>query len=688
LDVRKKGGVAAVAAGREDLEDGAMGNATAWGSGNRRRRRRSVGAVWLAVGVLASAVLGQAQEPRARSEADRIRTAIEGQGKVAFSCDQMDVRTFVKMVGGHIGRTFVVDDNVEGRITVVSPLVGRQDAFPLFVSILESVGCSVVRDGELYRIVALNRRAIPLAPVVAPGDVAPESGVVTRVFLLKNIGADEVRRALETRVAGGKAGSVVALRETNHVIVTDTVDNLGKIERILDEIDRPGLARITEVVTLRFARAEELARQLNLAMEESESRAARLRRRLPSAPGSGATEDSGPVVVPAPQANSLILVGAPTHIASLKELIGKMDVDAPSTHGRLNALFLKYIAAEEAAKSIGALLARSAGKETGGADRAIAIEASIESNALLVDASPGDFDVVRRLVEQLDRAPEQVMIGVVIAEQSFVDDLTFGVEMVALDKPSGGKTTVVQGSSLLRGGADSLMNVVQQGLFPRGITVGLARGVGTDAEGHPILGYPGILNLEAVEGSGGFKIRSETALETQNNREASVSIVNEIPILKSTIAGGSGSARDVIQNIERMDVGIKLSLTPQIVPGGEVRMTLNTGIEAVIDPGPAGQFSPTIAKREVQTTVTVPDGQVIVIAGLTREDETRSVKRVPYLGAIPLLGRLFSRTVESKEKTNLLILVTPRIVRDERTAARVVEEWRGKTGLEAPNPEP
>jgi general secretion pathway protein D len=158
--------------------------------------------------------------------------------------------------------------------------------------------------------------------------------------------------------------------------------------------------------------------------------------------------------------------------------------------------------------------------------------------------------------------------------------------------------------------------------------------------------------------------------------------------LKSTIAGGSGSARDVIQNIERMDVGIKLSLTPQIVPGGEVRMTLNTGIEAVIDPGPAGQFSPTIAKREVQTTVTVPDGQVIVIAGLTREDETRSVKRVPYLGAIPLLGRLFSRTVESKEKTNLLILVTPRIVRDERTAARVVEEWRGKTGLEAPNPEP
>lgn len=636
---------------------------------------------------LTAAPWGRADDDRVQREAERLRASLES-GTIVFSGDQMDVRTFVKMVGGHTGRTFVVDDNVEGRITVVSPHVSKKDAFPLFVSILESAGCSVVREGDLYRVVALPRRGIPLAPVMGEGDPGPESGVATRVFLLKNVGADEVRRALEARVPGGKTGSVIALRETNHLIVTDTVEGLKRIQAILDEIDRPGLARVTEVVALRFAGAEEMARQLNAAMEESEGRADRLRRRLPPAPGAGAaTADPGPVVVPSPHANSLILVGSPSQIEALKALILTMDVDAPSVRGRLNALFLKYISAEEAAASINGLLAHSMGKDARVmSERVIAIQASPGNNALLVDAAPGDFDIVRKLVEQIDLAPEQVMISVVIAEQSFSDDLTFGVEMVGMDKPSDSSTTVVQGASLFRDGADSLMNAVQQGVFPRGITIGIAQSRGTDAEGRTILGYPGVINFEALRKIGGFKIRSETALETQNNREASVSIVNEIPILKSTIAGGSGTARDFIQNIERIDVGIKLSLTPQIVPGGEVQMALNTSIEAVIDPGPAGQFAPTIAKREVQTTVTVPDGRVIVIAGLTREDESKTVQRVPYLGRIPLLGILFRRTVDKKEKTNLLILVTPRIVSSDAAALRAADDWRAKTGLEQAPP--
>ncbi len=660
-----------------------MKKAIANGCANETGSGRPLRAAAVAAILCLTVAVGRADDDRVQREAERLRSTLEG-GTIVFSGDQMDVRTFVKMVGGHTGHTFVVDDNVEGRITVVSPRVSKKDAFPLFVSILESAGCSVVREGDLYRVVALPRRGIPLAPVVGEEDPAPESGVATRVFLLKNIGADEVRRVLEARVPGGKAGSVIALRETNHLIVTDTVEGLKRVQAIIAEIDRPGLARVTEVVSLRFAGAEDMARQLNAAMEESEGRADRLRRRLPPAPGAGAaTTDPGPVVVPSPHANSLILVGSPSQIESLKALILKMDVDAPSVRGRLNALFLKYISAEEAAASINGLLAKSAGKEPRVmTERVIAIEASPGNNALLVDAAPGDFEVVRKLVEQIDRAPEQVMISVVIAEQSFSDDLTFGVEMVGMDKPSESSTTVVQGASLFRDGADSLMNAVQQGVFPRGITVGIAQRRGTDAEGRPIIGYPGVINLEAVRKTGGFKIRSETALETQNNREASVSIVNEIPILKSTIAGGSGTARDFIQNIERIDVGIKLSLTPQIVPGGEVQMALNTSIEAVIDPGPSGQFAPTIAKREVQTTVTVPDGRVIVIAGLTREDESKTVQRVPYLSRIPLLGILFRRTVDTKEKTNLLILVTPRIVSSDAAALRAADDWRAKTGLE------
>jgi len=168
----------------------------------------------------------------------------------------------------------------------------------------------------------------------------------------------------------------------------------------------------------------------------------------------------------------------------------------------------------------------------------------------------------------------------------------------------------------------------------------------------------------------------------QNNKEATVSIVQEIPILKSTISSGAGTARDIIQNIERVDVGIKLKLTPHVIPGGEVRMVLNPAIEAVIDPGPSDTpFAPTIAKREVSTTVTVPDGETIVIAGLTREDETRIEKRVPLLGSIPLLGWLFRETVESIEKSDVLILVTPRIVTDIAAARQLKRDMEARSGV-------
>ena len=111
-------------------------------------------------------------------------------------------------------------------------------------------------------------------------------------------------------------------------------------------------------------------------------------------------------------------------------------------------------------------------------------------------------------------------------------------------------------------------------------------------------------------------------------------------------------------------------------------MVLNPTIEAVVDAGSSStQFTPTIAKREVSTTVTVPDGRTIVIAGLTRKDQKQTEKRVPILGSIPLIGRLFRNTVDSADKTDLLIFVTPRIIDSMVTADHILDNWSDKTGL-------
>ena len=515
------------------------------------------------------------------------------------------------------------------------------------------------------------------------GEDPPPSGVVTKIFHLQHVSASEVLRLLESQGGRGGGAGAGAIEETNHLIVTDTAENIRRIAKIVDEIDRPGLAEITEVLPLKFAGAAKLAEALNSALAESESRGDRLKQRLPSVPGRGTARRRVAAVVPSPHSNSLVLVGTAAQIAELKRLIAKMDVDQPMGSGRFNAIFLKYLSAEEAANQINALLTKSTGKDGTAAPRAIAIEASPANNALLVDATPGDQEMVRQLVEKLDQVPEQVLITLVIAELAVSENLNVGVELMALDMPSDSGSTVVQGSTRTSEGTESLMNAVQTGLFPRGITIGLATGTRIDDDGKVVVGYPAMINLDALKKNARFKILSETALEAQNNREATVSIVNEIPILKSTIQGGSGTSRDVIQNIERVDVGIRLKLTPHVIPGGDVRMDLNPSIEAVIDPGPAGTpFTPTIARREVSTTVTVPSGKTIIIAGLTREDKTMVKTRVPILGSIPLLGVLFRHNVEGIEKTNLLIYVTPRIVTDVAAAEQVVDEWETKTGLQ------
>lgn len=605
-------------------------------------------------------------------------------GTITFSFDQVDVGTFVKLVGDITGRRFVVAEDVQGKITVVSPKIAPSEVYTLFVSILESVGCSVIEDGAIVRVVRLPKRETPLATVIGAEELIPLDGVVTKIFRLRHVSAGEMRKVLEASIRGGKSGALGAVDETNHLIVTDTAENVRRVEKMVAEIDRPGLARTAEVVTLKFAGAEDVANEVNLAMAEVESRGEKLRRRLTAGGASTGEGSSGgvPFVVASPHANNLILVGTSEQIAQLRDVVAKMDVDAPSGRGRLNAIFLKYLSAEEASESINKLLEHSAEKaESAKQRRRIAIQANAANNALLVDASPGDYEIVNRLVEQLDQIPRQVHITVMIAEHSVSDSLTLGVDMAAIDMPDAVGDTVVQGGSLFAGGAESLMSTIQQGLFPRGITLGVARGSRVDNEGRIVADYPGVINIEAIKTDGRFKILSETSLEAQNNREASVSIVNEIPILKSTVQG-SGDNRDFIQNIERVEVGIKLILTPQIIPGGEVRMQLNPRIEAVIDPGAAGtELTPTIARREVSTTVTVPDKRTIVIAGLTREDKKSVVKRVPILGSIPVLGWLFRHTDEQVEKVNLLIFVTPRIVTDLDEAEKIVEEWQTKTGL-------
>ncbi|MDD4060920.1 MAG: type II secretion system secretin GspD [Kiritimatiellae bacterium] len=650
---------------------------------------RSFGLVY-AVAASAATVLAQtpaaaSPEPAAAPASASVRTA-ESEDFLLFNFEQVDIRLFTQIVGTFTGRRFVVAEDVAGKITVVSPKVSRESAYPLFVGVLESSGFTVQREGEIDRIVRLPERKTGMGAIVADGDEKPRYGLVTRIMHLEHVNASEMRKMLEAHLQ--RKDSVSALDETNHLILTDTAEGVQRVEDLVKHLDKPGMARVMEVIPLEHADAVALARQIGAAYAQTQSRAEQLLTRIPGAegPAQAVSAMSAPTIVSAEHANRLIVTGTAKQVEQIRELVRQMDISAPTGRSALNVILLSYLKAEDVAKNLTTLLEKSAVQTAAASNkRHLSIEAVPANNALLVDAAPEDFLEVERLVESLDIMPQQVHISVLIAEIAGGDAETLGVAITALNAPDSAGDTAFAGASRLHADPASgggVLGAISEGVFGEGLTFGIAHGSHLDAAGNVVADYPAIFNLDMIRRSSKVKILSDTSLGAQNNHPAEVAIVDNIGVLESTVSG-SGADRDFIQNIKRMDVGVKVNMTPYIIPGGLVKVELEPSIEAVTDSGGADQYVPTISKRMVKTTMTVPDGQTIVIAGLTRNDESEIERKVPLLGDIPLLGWLFRWNSKSATKTNILIFVTPTIMTDAADAVAVRQALEAKAGIVA-----
>ncbi len=628
-----------------------------------RGRRRALLAL-LAAALPLAGMLGAAPPPLEGPEA--------AAQFVDFNFDRVDLRLLVKLVGEMTARQFVVADDVSQKVTVITPArIPRAEVYPLFLSILEASGFTVTQSGAVHYIVPLPPRDVPGAPVVTNlADAA--GGLVTKVIKLDYINAGEAKKALDPMVGGGKTGALVAFPASNHLIVTDTIESLRRLEGVIRQLDQPGATRMVEVVALTYASAEDVARQVMAAMAGAENIGAKLSRHVREVAEGITALPLDAFVVPAPQANSLVLVGTPVQINELKEMVRMLDTEGMAGRGPLNAIFLKYLSAEQGAKSLTALLDKNTDENTRGR---IAIEANTMNNALIVNASPRDFDWVKQLVDRLDQPPEQVLVEVLIAEVTLGKRLDLGVEWSTVQLPQDDQYTVVGRSR--PGNEDTIMESLAKGVFPQGLTLGVAKGTYMDVNGNVIPLMPVL--LRALAENENVKILSNVPLWAQNNVQASVSVVENIPLLKSTVDQGAGTTIAVTKNIERKDVGISLKVTPHVTPDRQVTLELNPVIEAIIDAGPKDEYTPTFAKREVNTTVTVADRATIAITGLIREDHLETVSKVPLLGDIPWLGALFRRTDRQLKRTNLLVFVTPTVVTDPAAAEEIKQAWEQRT---------
>lgn len=591
-----------------------------------------------------------------------------------FKYYQVELPKLIQAVGDMTGRRFVMDESVKGNVTVHSPdLISAADVYPLLLSILEMSGYSVMEKGGAIHVIPLPEGEGAIGRVLAEGEAATD-GLNTRIFRLSHISANEVARLLEPLIRGGKTGAVAAFPSTNYLLVTGTGDAINKIEQLIRDLDVPGATRTMQVIQLKHASADAITAQLIRAMSGAETPAELVGRHIQKV-GVGAGDlPASLVIVAVPNANSIVVVGTPMQLTQVMDIVGKIDIPTPVEFGRLNAIRLKYISSEEAATTLNNLLAKTAAKDQAAR---ISIEHNNANNALVVESSPQDFELVRKLVDELDRMPPQVMVEVVIAEVSMGQDLELGVEWNTIDAPVEGSTRAAGRSR--PGESDSLANIIETGAFPQGLSLGVTRGTYVDASGSVLPRIPFL--IQALAKDRDVKILSNIPLWAQNNTEAMVSVVENIPILKSKTEG-TGDNRYVTQEIAREDVGIMLKLTPHINADNEVKLKLKPSIQAVTDTGPAEtEFAPTISKREVETTITIPDRSTVVISGLIREDQIKVVSKVPLLGDLPLLGWLFRSTADRVQRTNLLIFVTPNIIKEIADADSVRASLESRSSI-------
>ena len=596
--------------------------------------------------------------------------------KVTFNFVDVEISVVVKFISEVTGRNFVFDDKVKGTITIITPSrLSVDEAFSLFTSVLELKGFTIVPSGKVYKI-------IPVAQAKQSGTEMPgERGMpvsdsyIIRLIPLTSISAAKAVGFLQPLIS--KDGHISSFGPGNMLMIVDTSNNIDKVLKILDTIDKQGIEE-PELILLRYASAEDVVRIISESLALStkgQSAAVRVPR-----PGetltAGSVEESKASVFADTRLNAVVLVADKQEKDAIKRMIALLDIPLPEATSKINVYFLEYADATELSKVLETMITGIAPQAKAGqppkspfeTGSKVTITPDKATNSLVVIAAPADYQSLLQVIKQLDKRRRQVYVEAMIVEAS-IDNLRELGTKWRLTAEKDGDPILIGGFGTIDSSA--VQNIVQ-GLS--GMSVG---GLGnfidipfttTGSDGTPttstltIPGFAALFSLNEFRDS--VNVLSTPQILTSDNKEAEIVVGENVPFISSRERDVT-TTNTVLNNIERMDVGIKLRLTPQITEGDYVKLDLYQEISAVIQESAVITISvgPTITKRSTKTSVVVKDNQTVVIGGLMQEKDEENITKVPFLGDIPILGWLFKQKSISKNKTNLIVFLTPHIIK-------------------------
>ena len=561
--------------------------------------------------------------------------------------EDVDIKKVTQDIANFSKKTIILDPRVKGKVTIFSnSLLSSDEVWDVYLRTIQVNGFSALNDENFVRIVPENE--------ATRDQNSGESGgeFITRVIELKNRSSVELLPLIKP--IAGRQANVSSIASINSLLIVDRKSNVERITEVVKSLDEDNTASVT-IVDLKNLSSVEAVRILEKLKSQNNPTINNF------------------VAISFSASNSVIVSANSITTNIIKETLQQLDADAIS-EGSVAVIYLKYANAEEVAGIVSSIATRFISSES---EKPI-VTYHAPTNSVVVSSDESNIATIKNLISKLDIRRAQVLVEAIVVELSETAARSLGVETIfagaedgeipigitRFQNGTGPDLLGLTGSAIESGDNANFSNIAANSLLN---SQGIIAGIGRISEDDDSM----IAIINAIDADKNSNILTTTSLLAMDNEEASTVIGQEIPITTGESLGSNNT--NPFRTTSREEVGIKLSIKPQINEGNSVILEIKQEVSGVAGPL-TGTTDLITNKRTIETTVLVDNNQIIVLGGLVDEDIQEDIQRVPVLGSIPILGKLFQSSSESKVKKNLMVFLRPKILVDSESVSQISTE--------------
>ena len=572
---------------------------------------------------------------------------VQAQETFILNYEDVDIKKVTQDIANFSKKTIILDPRVKGKVTIFSnSSLSSDEVWDVYLRTIQVNGFSALNDENFVRIVPENE--------ATRDQNSGESGgeFITRVIELKNRSSVELLPLIKP--IAGRQANVSSIASINSLLVVDRKSNVERIAEVVQSLDEDNTASVT-IVDLKNLSSVEAVRILEKLKSQNNPTINNF------------------VAISFSASNSVIVSANSITTNIIKETLQQLDDDAIS-EGSVAVIYLKYANAEEVAGIVSSIASRFISSES---EKPI-VTYHAPTNSVVVSSDESNIATIKNLISKLDIRRAQVLVEAIVVELSETAARSLGVETIfagaedgeipigitRFQNGTGPDLLGLTGSAIESGDNANFSNIAANSLLN---SQGIIAGIGRISEDDDSM----IAIINAIDADKNSNILTTTSLLAMDNEEASTVIGQEIPITTGESLGSNNT--NPFRTTSREEVGIKLSVKPQINEGNSVILEIKQEVSGVAGPL-TGTTDLITNKRTIETTVLVDNNQIIVLGGLIDEDIQEDIQRVPVLGSIPVLGKLFQSSSESKVKKNLMVFLRPKILVDSESVSQISTE--------------